>query len=480
MATLANYDSYAAYYSQLVIDQTPSTAAFMRQYYRMLNAYYLGNGLYDYINQQLQATKTTSHPLKSIRNPSWRVVEFYASKVFPGALPDALPMEVENEAVELAIRQIWQWSNFSTVKQKWIRWFAIYGDWYLKVSTKGDPVTSVFMSIIKPEYVTDQEVDERGFLTYIRIDVPIWDEEADESTQTHTEVWDKETQTVRVWTHAAGIDAKVDELPDPDVSMTFEQSHGADFIPIVYQPFRDDGAGRGSGAYSAQLEKIDEANRQATRLAQILFRYNRAIWAATSTGTDTSGRPLPPISMAGMLEDDGTVKIGDDDVLALPSQADLKPLVPNINYGDALAVLESQLQELNKDLPELAYYELRGLRDVSGRAVQFLLDDMISRVLEARGNVESALFRIHAMALTIGQNANVFSGLGTFEEGAFEHKFIERSVLPEDKQGLATLIQTYTSSGATIFAAAKAAGLTDAEATALAEVGLFEEEIGGR
>lgn len=481
MATLANFDSYAGYYSQLITDQTPPTAAFMREYYHVLSAYYLSNGLYDYLNEQLKATKSSDQPLKPIRNPAWRIVEFYAAKLYPGSLPEAMPMEAKKDTVIEAIHQLWLWSNFSSTKQKWARWFAIYGDWYLKISTNGDPITSIYMSIIRPEYVTEQVTDERGFLTYIKIDVPVWDAEKEEATETYTEEWDKESQTVRIWTkHTVGLDAKIEELPNPDVQMTFEQSHGENFIPIVYQPFRDDGGGRGSGSFSAQLDKIDEANRQASRLGQILFRYNRAIWAATSDGTDSSGRPLPPISLSGITESDGSVKIGDDDILVLPSMSDLKPLVPDINYGDALAVLESQLAELSKDLPELAYYEMRNLRDVSGKAVRFLLDDMISRVLEVRGNAETALLRVHAMALSIGQNVGVFSGLGTFDAGDFEHRFLERLVLPEDKTEIAQLVQTFASAGAALFAAAKASGMSDEQATALAEVGLFEEEIGGR
>ena len=184
--------------------------------------------------------------------------------------------------------------------------------------------------------------------------------------------------------------------------------------------------------------------------------------------------------MDGVLEDDGTLKIGDDDVLALPSQAELKPLVPNINYGDALLILESQLSEIEKDLPELAYYNLRGLRDVSGRAVMFLLDDMISRVMEVRGNAETALHRIHAMAVSVGQNAGLFSGLGVYEEGDFEHEFLTRPILPKDTMELATTTQAFANAGATTFAAGIAAGMTEEEATAFADVGLFEAEIEGR
>lgn len=481
MATLSTYDSYAGFYSLHVTNQTPPESAFLREYYRLLNAYYLSNGLYDYINQNLSQTKTTNDPLKSLRNPAWRVAEFYAAKLFPGALPKALPVEAEKETTIVAINQLWDWSNFSSVKQRWARWFAIYGDWYIKIQTKGEPVESVFMSLIKPEYVTKQTLDERGFLMYIRIDVPVWDEVEREVIATYTEIWDKETQTVSVWdAHDVGLDAPVDELPKPDTSMTFEQSHGADFIPIVYQPFRDDGSGRGSGAYSAQLDKIDEANRQATRLAQTLFRYNRALWAATSSGNDPTGRPLPPISMEGILEEDGTLKFGDDDIVALPSQSELKSLVPDINYADALAVLQDQMLELEKDLPELAYYNLRGLRDVTGRAVMFLLDDMITRVREVRGNAESALNRAHQMAMTIGQNTGVFSGLGAFENGDFKHEFVERPILPKDMMELAQTVQTFTLAGATTKAAGLAAGMTEEEATELADVGQFEQDIEGR
>jgi len=481
MATLANFDSHAGFYSQHVVNQTPPSSAFLREYYRLLNAYYLSNGLYDYINQQLGATKTTNDALKALRNPAWRVTEFYAAKLFPGQLPKSLPIEAEKEAIIPAIHQVWDWSNFSSMKQRWARWFAIYGDWYIKIQTKGEPIDSLYMSLIKPEYVTVQSTDERGFLTYIRIDVPVWDPEEEEVSGTYTEEWDKETQTVRIWNaHEIGIDAKISELPPPDSQLAFEQSHGADFIPIVYQPFRDDGAGRGSGAYSAQLDKIDEANRQSTRLASTLFRYNRALWAATSTGADATGRPLPPISMEGITEANGTLKIGDDDILALPSKADLKSLVPDINYADALAILQDQMLELEKDLPELAYYNLRGLRDVTGRAVMFMLDDMISRITEVRGNAETALHRAHEMALTIGQNVGVFSGLGLFENGDFKHTFVTRPILPKDLMELATTTQTFANAGATTFAAGKAAGMTEQEATDLADVGAFEEDIGGR
>lgn len=485
MASLSSYDGYGGYYAQLVVDQTPPEPAFLREYYRVLFAYYQQNGLYDFLNQQLQATKRTNAAIKPIRNPAHRVVEFYASKLFPGALPQGLEIVTENQAIIPAIHQVWNWGNFSSVKQKWARWFAIFGDWFIKISTAGDPVSRVYMTIIRPEHVTDMKTDERDFLTYIRIDVPTTDVESGDTTW-HTEVWDKENQTVTIWSHEDGPDKTIEELPTPVSTATFEQTHGSDFIPIVYQPFRDDGGGRGNGCFSAQLDKIDEVNQEATRLAQILFRYNRPIWAAMSTGSDASGRPLPPISMDNLTGSDGVIQFGKDDILALPSSSELKALVPQINYADALEVLMSQMQELERDLPELAYYQLQGFREISGRAIRFLLDAMISRVIEARGNAETGLERAHSMALTIGQNFNLepFGGIGLWEEGAFRHGFEDRPVLPEDEFERSEMVRNYALAGAAIDAAGRAAGMTEAEAEDLAAVGTsgetFEEDVGGR
>src|SRR5690606_530304 len=132
MASIAPYDSYAGYYAQSLVSQVPPDAAFIREYYRILYAYYQQNGLYTYLNNELQSTLGLGASRNPIRNPAWRVVEFYASKLWPGTLPDALPITARNTRIIDAIQQVWTWSNFSSVKQRWARWFAIYGDWFIK------------------------------------------------------------------------------------------------------------------------------------------------------------------------------------------------------------------------------------------------------------------------------------------------------------------------------------------------------------
>jgi hypothetical protein len=118
--------------------------------------------------------------------------------------------------------------------------------------------------------------------------------------------------------------------------------------------------------------------------------------------------------------------------MRLPGQSELQALVPDVNYSAHLDTLKADLEELEEDLPELTYYRLRDTGNLSGRALQLLLSPAIDRVIEARGNVETALARADAMALTMGKQAKLegFADLGSFESGDFEHSFEERDVLP--------------------------------------------------
>jgi hypothetical protein len=231
---------------------------------------------------------------------------------------------------------------------------------------------------------------------------------------------------------------------------------GIDFVPVVWQPFRNIGDERGCGAFTLALDKIDEANRQATRLHQMLFRYNRPLWTAAANAMDAQGRPLPPPRLA-TAEQDGQLEISDDTVLRLPGLTTLQSLVPPLNYEAALKVLDAQLAEVQRDLPELAYYELRQ-QEVSGRAASILLGDAVDRLLEARGNAETALIRAQQMALTIGQNLKLFSGLGTYEAGDFVHSFAPRPVLTPSELERAELVGAWVQAGLPLLSALRRSG----------------------
>src|SRR5690606_24097474 len=105
-----------------------------------------------------------------------------------------------------------------------------------------------------------------------------------------TEIWDKVGW--RVYEHQQDEGTPANRLGEP-VDTGLLADFDIDFVPFVWQPFRAVGDERGANAFINSLDKIDEANRQATRLSEMLFRHNRALWALTANAVDPAGRPLP-------------------------------------------------------------------------------------------------------------------------------------------------------------------------------------------
>lgn len=441
-------------------------------WYQMLEAYYMNNGLYDEVQQQLFENGIWTPGMKGLRNPAGRVVEFHVTHIWPGALDKALPIVAKNKRIIDPIKQVWAWSNWAIKKQLATRWFAMCGDWFCKVATRtastgaigpdGQPVTRierVYFQNIKPEVVTDFDVDERGFVTYIRLDIP-----ADDGKM-HTEVWDKaDGYTLYVHDKAAGT--SLTTLGDP-VEARPLADFGVDFVPFVHAPFLDVGEKRGVGVFALALDKIDEANRMATRLHQLLFRFNKPTTAVMANANDANGRPLPPPRIANESDDDSGGKKSiehDDDIRTFPGMSKMEYMVPPINWDAHLKSIDAQMREIEEDLPELGYYRLKELgANLSGRAMRTLLSQAVDRVIEARGNIEAALARANMMALTIGAKAGLFSNIGTYEAGDFEHTFAEREVIALSDYEQAETIKAETGSGIPLLTSVRRNGWSEAE-----------------
>lgn len=471
MASLIGaFNSYSAWwaYATLTAQRGSDQKASWADQYNYLRAYVLNNGLYDVIRAHFTGLGMPKESLRPLRNPAFRVVSFYSAKLWPGTLPSALPIETDNQRIIEPIEQIWQWSNWNNEKQAVARLFPTYGDLFLKIATKSDGsrVNRVYLQNLEPQTVTDFSSDERGYLTYVRIDVPQTRRKADGKTEPYllTEVWDKASMTFRRWEHTKSAQASLDQLGRPADEQPFG-AFGIDFIPVVWQPFVHIGDERGMAAITPAIDKIDEANRQATRLHQMLFRYNKPLWAASAGGMDASGRPLPPPRLNS--GDGATLELSDDpatdDVIRLPGATALNALVPTLNYDSALNVLRDMMAEIRHDLPEMTYSELQERNDLSGVAIRYLMEAAVDRLIEARGNAEAALIRAQQMALTIGQATGLFSGLGSYEAGDFAHTFKERPVLTLAEMERAQIVQTYVSGGIPAQTAARRAGWSETE-----------------
>lgn len=414
--------------------------------YRLLRAYYDSTGLYETLATLAQQRGVAVPARRPLRNPAHRVVEFYVTHLWP----TELKLVSENDSIRAPIEQIWRWSNWGARRRLAARWFSLYGDMFLKVvsrpaSEEGAADGRVYYQMIEPETVIDYDVDDRGFLTWVHIEVDQWVRQADGKLERayYTEVWDR--TRYRTWIRDRR--QKLEELGPATITLDLQEAFGIDFIPIVHAKFQDVGWKRGAGAFTHAIEKIDEANTEATRLAQLIFRHNNVNWAVSAGGNDPTGRPLPPpnVSMGalnGATPDDGTMELGGETMIRLPGTSQIQQLVPNLNYEAALSVLNAMLDEIERDLPEMAFHRLRTIGEISGRAARMMLTDAIDKIIEARGNGLQALARADAMALTIGAQLQLadFGTLGgTFEDGAFEHTFEA-----EDPIGISELEQAET------------------------------------
>lgn len=447
--------------------------------YAALEWYYHNNAVYQMVQQAAFEAGVYTEQMMGLRNPANRVVEFYVGKLCPGK--DGLAIETKDAQLQKAVEQVLIWSNFAVKKQPAVRTFAMKGDVFFKVSSRRDvpegPVKQVFIQEIKPEYVTKIESDERGFLVYVRIDIPsVVEVDGNHITVYYTEEFYKDAGTHKIWpNNKYGPKKTIKGLGSPDIEKKLSD-YGGNFIPVVQGMFKDVGEDYGTGAFTHALDKIDEANRMATRLHQLLFRYNRAIWALKANAASNDGRPLPPPQLgdgSGSDTEGETVTLGadskEDTLVKLPGYSELDSLIPDIKYAEALSILQDQMAELEADLPELAYYRLKySTRELSGIAVRYLLGDAIDKVREARGNFFDALVRSLQMALTIGQNNALFPGLaGSYEAGSFDFTFREGDVIALSEKERSEIYRNYKAANMPTAISAERAGFSDEDVQAL-------------
>lgn len=450
------------------------------QRYELAWAYYRSNNLYQSINEALGYVATAGQIPKPLRNPVFRCVEFHATHLWPGDLPDSLPMETESDAVTAAVHQIWAWSNWQQRKQVAARWYAMFGDLILKVATKnvevfddpgaeepsGTSITRVYLQLIDPRDLTEFEKDERGFFTSLRLDVPAGTNTAGQPLF-HTEFWDK--LSYRFYLHTKSRGEPESQLGAP-VSEGYldDIAPGMDFVPFTHAKFHDAGTERGWPCFWPAIEKIDEANRHITRAGSLMLRHNKAIWAARANTVGPNGEIIPAPSFrkdGGTEYEAGTFK--DGDIVELPGNASLDSLSPSIDWDAALAYVKDQMLELQQDLPELRYSDLASVANIATNTVMKFLAPAIDRAAEARGNAEDALLRAQQMAITIGKAAGLpqFADIPerAYESGTLKMRFIERPILTESSAEKAATAQAWTAAGAVLPTAMRLAGMGDDE-----------------
>lgn len=408
------------------------------------------------VMQRYQSDRRYYQWIRGIYNPVRRIVEFYVQYVVGGVLstrPDrgALPIETEIEGLRGAIGQVWLWSNWQSKKSLMVRHGAGLGDTFIKIVDDPRREKAV-LQVVWPGLVTAVDHDDYGNVIAYSLEYQV---QEGETAYRYRETVDKTAfRTFR------------DDAPFAygDNPAEWENPYG--FVPMVHGRHLDLGGDFGSAPHHATLEKIHEVNDQASLLNDQVRKAINVPWAFI--GVDPSN-----ISLTSGQDKTPIVAIKG----ATKNEVDIKALLYDINIEAALANIKSQLEELERDHPELTIKKLREqVRDVTGRAVKMIFADAEQLVVEARANYDDAQRRAIQMALSIAGWRGYgpeFAGidLGSYASGALDFQFGERPVLPEDEsEGTQAMLQRGQ--------AAQALAGTLSRRQIWREMGYDEEEIG--
>jgi len=144
----------------------------------------------------------------------------------------------------------------------------------------------------------------------------------------------------------------------------------------------------------------------------------------------------------------------------MPGMSTLNSLVPNIQYDAALNILNAQMAELEADLPELKYYNLKDQSNVSTKTVKTILASALDRAGEAQDNLKDGLIRLNEMALTIGSYFGLWN-VGSYEAGDFDHEILCDDFFSESMDEKVTTLKMLRDSSLGLRTALKLAGFSD-------------------
>lgn len=447
--------------------------------YQVLRAYRGAQDLYGRLGEVAGANGYAGY--KNIRNPAHALAELYAFKLTEGTWEN---LEAPEDLAPL-VERILEDSNWRDRAEIAVRDYAATGDLFFKASNTED---RTFFQWIDPAHVTEFDEDERGHISFCRLDVP-QSRRVDTGKledYVETEVWDRGQGYHAVYEHDGGPDTSLEDLLRNSESrrgnvtlIAYDELTevpegtgdytGFDFVPIVHRKLRDTGNVRGEGAFEHALADIDETNELATKLHAMLFPD--IVWYSTPA-PGAAGEPLPPIefededgnpekpeSRIARLEQEKSrvVPLGNQKLIRGPGGSSLTPLIPSVKIQDHAEVLTKQVQYVEEHrLPELQYRALKDQGTLSGKAAKLYLADATDRLGGARRKYDDALVRVIQMCLTLGALAGVegFEGVGSYEDRKFLISISEREVFPvsdldrlEEDVKEASIRQTYQEMG---------------------------------
>jgi hypothetical protein len=381
---------------------------------------YYDNSVFDSVAQwaAYRSNYTLYRNIRSIYNPTRRLVNFYVAQVYPGVLsedatklPDGVAIAIPfsddtDEALKMAVAQFWQWSNWQSNNKLMVRYGGATGSCLVEVVDnveRGKITTAVRWPGLLADRAKDDSpsliLDDVGNVKFYALEYQATDEQG-------------ETFTYRKEVSQESF------IEYRDDTVTSEEENPYGFVPAVWCKHIDEGWGvdgeglHGAPAISGSIGKIDELNGIASHAHdQIdglidspgiissdggvgkIGEQSSAIKASRTPAIDefaTSGATSAMRTMRRLL-------------LKAPKGASWIPLTGNLQPEQVIPAMDHLLTEIEHDFPELGMYqELRKMSEVTGPGAARMMGDVYSRVLEVSSNYDTQSIKLFQMAAAIG------------------------------------------------------------------------------
>lgn len=388
----------------------------------LLNLYwsYYDNSVFESVNEwaNYRANYVLYRNIRSIYNPTRRLVNFYVAQVYPGVLsedasklPDgvaiAIPFsEDTDDALKLAVAQFWQWSNWQSNNKLMVRYGGATGSVLVEVVDnveRGKVTTAVRWPGLLADRAKDDGpslvLDDVGNVKFYALEY----EATDEKGESYTYRKEVSQEFITEWNNE---------------QVTFQEPNPYGFVPAVWAKHIDEGWGvdgeglYGAPAISGSIGKIDELNGIASHThdhVDMLIDSPGIIASEGKVGKigeqSSNLKSARSIAQDEFASREGNVALRSLKRLLLhaPQGTDWVPMAGALQPEQVIELMDHLIKEIEHDFPELGMYqELRGMSEVTGPGAARMMGDVYSRVLEVSSNYDTQSIKLFQMAAAIG------------------------------------------------------------------------------
>lgn len=400
----------------------PGTTTAIADVRSLINLYwsYYQNQNFDSISEwaNYRANYVLYRNIRSIYNPTRRLVNFYVAQVYPGVLsedasklPDGIQIAIPfsddtDDKLKEAIAQFWQWSNWQSGNKLMVRYGGATGSCLVEVVDnveRGKVTAAVRWPGLLADRAKDDGpgliLDDVGNVKFYALEYEAVDERGE------TYIYRKEV----------GQDAFTEYRDD---KVTSEEPNPYGFVPAVWCKHIDEGWGiDGEGVYGApaisgSIGKIDELNGIASHAHDhIDLLIDSPGIIASDGGVGKIGEQSSNLKASRSATTVEFATTGASTalrtlrrlLLKAPKGAAWVPMTGNLQPEQAIPAMDHLITEIEHDFPELSMYaELRSMAQVTGPGADRLLGDVKGKVLEVASNYDQQSIKLFQMATAIG------------------------------------------------------------------------------